>query len=61
MNSKINKKDFSYNKKDFSYPNTFDENLQSKLFKKREFYYHKIQPMPTMKTFEEIQNYRNSN
>ena len=53
MNSKINKKDFSY-------PNTFDENLQSKLFKKREFYYHKIQPMPTMKTFEDIQNYRNS-
>jgi hypothetical protein len=52
-NSKINKKDFSY-------PNTFDKNLQSKLFKKREFYYHKIQPMPKMKTYEDIQNYRNS-
>jgi hypothetical protein len=51
---------FKINKKDFSYPNTFDENLQSKLFKKREFYYHKIQPMAKMKTFEDIQNYRNN-
>ena len=44
--------------KDFSYPETGDPNIQSKIFKKREFYYHQIKPRDKMKTYEEIKNYR---
>ena len=36
--------------KDFSYPNPDDPDIQSKLYKKREFYYHQIKPRPKVKT-----------
>ena len=45
-------------KKDFSYPKITDKNLQSKLYKKREFYYHKVEARDILKTWDDIQNYR---
>lgn len=44
--------------KDFSYPSVNDKNIQEKLYKKREFYYHKILPRDEMKSYDDIQNYR---
>jgi len=44
--------------KDFSYPDPSDLNIQSKLYKKREFYYHNIKKRPIMENYEEIKNYR---
>jgi superfamily II DNA or RNA helicase len=46
--------------KDFSYPEPDDPNIQLKLFKKREFYYHQIKPRKKLQTYEEIKNYRDS-
>ena len=47
--------------KDFSYPNPTDPNIQSKIYKKREFYYHYINQRPKMETFDEVKNYRDQN
>ena len=47
--------------KDYSYPDPNDENFQEKIFKKREFYYHKIPDRKKMNTYEEIQKYRDEN
>ncbi len=47
--------------KDFSYPNPLDPNIQSKIYKKREFYYHYINQRPKMETYEEVKNYRDQN
>jgi len=44
--------------KDFSYPDPSDLNIQTKLYKKREFYYHNIKKRPIMENYEEIKNYR---
>lgn len=44
--------------KDFSYPEPDDPNIQTKIFRKREFYYHQIKPRKKMETYEEIQDYR---
>lgn len=44
--------------KDYSYPDHSDPNIQSKLFKKREFYYHQIKPRDKMKSYDEIKEYR---
>jgi len=44
--------------KDFSYPEPNDPDIQSKIFKKREFYYHQIKPRNKMNTYEEVKNYR---
>lgn len=44
--------------KDFSYPNPADNDFQSKIFKKREFFYHQIQPRKKLETYEEIKSYR---
>ena len=44
--------------KDFSYPEPSDPNIQTKIFRKREFIYHQIKPREKMKTYEEIQDYR---
>ncbi len=45
--------------KNFSYPNPSDPEIQNKLFKKREFYYHQIEKRKIMENYEEIKNYRN--
>ena len=47
--------------KDFSYPNPSDPNIQSKIFKKREYNYHFINQRPKLETYEEIKNYRDQN
>ena len=44
--------------KDFSYPNNDDEGLQSKIFNKREFYYHRIPSRKKLDTYEEVKMYR---
>jgi DNA polymerase III delta prime subunit len=44
--------------KDFSYPEPSDPDIQFKLFKKREFYYHQIKPREKMKSYDDIKNYR---
>jgi len=44
--------------KDFSYPEPSDQDIQAKIFKKREFYYHQIKPRDKMKSYEEIETYR---
>ena len=45
--------------KDFSYPEPSDPDIQTKIFKKREFYYHQIKPRKKMETYEEVKEYRN--
>jgi len=45
--------------KDFSYPDPSDPDIQAKLFKKREFYYHQIKPRKKLENYEEINEYRN--
>lgn len=45
--------------KDYSYPKTSDDNLQLKLFKKREFNFHRILKREKFKNYEEIKLYRN--
>jgi hypothetical protein len=45
-------------KKEYSYPNINQDDFQSKIFKKREFYYHKIPNREKLKTYEDIKNYR---
>ena len=45
--------------KNFSYPKPNDESLQSKIFKKREFYYHRIPERKKFKTYDEIKKFRN--
>lgn len=47
-------------KKDISYPEYDDPNFQSKIYKKREFYYHKIPELPELKTYNDIKNYRDN-
>jgi DNA polymerase III delta prime subunit len=44
--------------KDFSYPEPSDPDIQFKLFKKREFYYHQIKPREKMQSYDDIKNYR---
>ena len=47
--------------KDFSYPETKDDELLTKIFKKREFYYHKVPERAKLETYEDIQEYREQN
>ena len=47
--------------KDYSYPEPSDDELLTKIFKKREFYYHKVPERNEMKTYEEIEKYRDKN
>lgn len=45
-------------KRNYSYPDYGDEDMQSKLYKKRELYYHKTPVRPQFKTEKEIKDYR---
>ena len=47
--------------KDFSYPEPDDPELLTKIFRKREFYYHKVPERRKMETYEEVQKYREQN
>ena len=43
---------------EITYPEEDDPNFQSKIYKKREFYYHKIPEMKTMTNYNDIKLYR---
>ena len=45
---------------DFTYPEPTDDQFQEKIFKKREFYYHKIDERPEVKTYNDLKTYRES-
>ena len=45
--------------RNFAYPKPDDPNIQAKIFKKREFYYHKIPKRDKFKNYEEIKKFRN--
>lgn len=47
--------------KDFSYPDPEDPEFLTKIFTKREFYYHRVPQRDKMETYEEIQKYRQAN
>ena len=42
----------------YTYPTADDEDLQYKIYKKREFYYHKIPERPDIKNYNEMAEYR---
>jgi hypothetical protein len=44
----------------YTYPNVEDEDLQYKIYKKREFYYHKIPERPNIKNYDEMKEYRDN-
>jgi superfamily II DNA or RNA helicase len=55
--------DKKYNKKNIDdinigYPITSDENIQSKIYAKREFYYYKLPDRPDLSNYNEISEYR---
>ncbi len=43
---------------DYSYPEPDDKDISSKIYKKREFQYHRIPKRKIMDTYEEVQKYR---
>ena len=45
-------------KKEYSYPNPKEEDFQNKIYKKREYYYHKIPSRDILKNYDEIKEYR---
>jgi len=45
---------------DYTYPTTDDNTFQSKIFKKREFHYHKIPKRDKLVNYDEIKKYRDS-
>lgn len=46
-------------KEDDLYPNYDDDDFSSKIYKKREFYYHKIPKRNKLEKYEDIEKYRN--
>jgi len=46
--------------KNYSYPNYDDSDIQSKIFKKREFYYNLVPQRGILKSYDEIQKYRSA-
>lgn len=42
----------------YNYPDTYDPNFQSKIYNKREFYYHRAPHIKEPKTYDEIKKYR---
>lgn len=47
-------------KHDYSYPKYEDDDLQNKIYEKREFYYNKVQEQPEPKTYNELKKYRDT-
>jgi len=44
----------------YTYPDADDEDLQYKIYKKREFYYHKIPERPDIKNYNDMKEYRDN-
>ena len=53
---KLNKKNID--DINIGYPKTTDENIQSKIYAKREFYYYKLPERPDLSNYKEIAKYR---
>jgi hypothetical protein len=47
--------------KDFSYPETKSDDFQSKIYKKREYYFNRVPQRDIIKTYDEIKTYRAEN
>ncbi|QKF93768.1 helicase/uvrB [Fadolivirus algeromassiliense] len=45
---------------DYTYPDNDDPNFQEKVYKKREFYYHKMPNRPKMDKYQNIREYRDN-
>jgi len=56
---KDNKKDEHEHYKEIPYPKEKNKNFQDIIYKKREFYSHKISTRPDLNTYEDIEKYRN--
>ena len=50
-----------YKEKDYSYPDPNDPELLAKIFKKREFYYHRVIERKVLKDYDDVQKYRAAN
>ena len=48
----------NHTEKTFGYPKVNDENLQGKIYSKREFYYYKLPDRPDLSKYKEIEEYR---
>ena len=45
---------------DYTYPDPDDPDLQYKIYKKREYYYHKTDPRPEIKTYDDLKQHRDN-
>jgi hypothetical protein len=45
---------------DYTYPEPNDKEIQYKLYKKREFYYHKMPPRPDVQDYNDMKEYRDT-
>ncbi len=50
--------DWDIDDKDYGYPKYGDENFQSQIYRKREFYYYKIPERPNLENYKEIEEFR---
>ncbi len=50
--------DWDLDDKDYGYPKYSDENFQSQIYRKREFYYYKIPERPNLENYKEIEDFR---
>jgi superfamily II DNA or RNA helicase len=56
----MNNSDLFNNENNYiGYPKVDDPEFQSKVYKKREFYYYKLPPRPDLNNYQEIEDYRN--
>ena len=56
----MSKKSQNY-EKDYSYPEPNDPDFLEKIYKKREFIYHRVPERAKMESYEDIQKYREQN
>lgn len=63
-NQNINKlekeDDINLMKIEYNYPDPSDKNIQYKLYKKREFFFHKMKERPSLDNYNEIKEYRDN-
>ena len=52
--------DIKLMKTEYNYPDPSDKNIQYKLYKKREFFFHKMKERPSLENYNEIKEYRDN-
>ena len=52
--------DIKLMKKEYNYPDPADKNIQYKLYRKREFFFHKMKERPSLDNYNEIKEYRDN-